>query len=141
MSGNRLRENVNESIADLPNLNDLRLKRNRLREMPVFRGLDHLDKLTLSHNQIERVSAEAIAALPRLSHLDLSKNLIKVLPVGAFPLACSLRVLNLDGNQIEDIEKGALLPLAEATDLKLKGNRLVSLSAKTFQRMRHLKKL
>lgn len=132
---------MNESVANLPALKDLRLKRNRLRAIPIFRGLESLDKLTLSHNQIERVSPEAIAALPRLEHLDLSKNLIKVLAASAFPVGNILKVINLDGNIIEDIQRGALNALIELTDLKLKGNHLVSVTAEIFQRMKRLKKL
>lgn len=109
--------------------------------MPVFRGLHRLDKLTLSHNQIERVSPEAIAALPRLEHLDLSKNMIKVLAAGAFGSGSILKVVNLDFNQIGRIERGALDGLAEVLDLRLKNNNLVSLSAEIFQRLKQLKKL
>lgn len=141
LTNNRLRETVSEQVTDLPELTDLRLKRNRLKTIPIFKGLDKLDKLTVSHNQIESVSAEAIAALPRLEHLDLSKNLIKVVVPGAFPMANVLKVLNLDGNLIGEIQKESLSVLTELTDLKLKGNRLVSVTGDIFKRMKQLKRL
>lgn len=141
LSNNRLTESVNESVAHLPALRDLRLKRNRLQAMPVFQGLPNVDKLTLAHNLIESVSAEAVAALPRLEHLDLSKNRIKVLAAPAFPAGNILKVVNLEANLIEDIHRNALSALVQVTDLKLKGNHLASVTAETFQRMRQLKKL
>lgn len=141
LSGNRLTESVSDSLTDLPKLKDLRLKRNRLKAIPVFRGFGHLDKLTLSHNQIERISPEAIAALPRLEHLDLSRNMIKVIGDGAFGQGNILKVVNLDFNQIGRIERGGLDGLAEVVDLKLKNNNLVSLTADIFQRLKQLKKL
>lgn len=125
----------------MPELKDLRLKRNGLQNMPVFQGLLNLDKLTLSHNRINHVSAEAIAALPRLEHLDLSRNMIKVLATGNFPLVNILKVLNLEANRIAEIQRNALNGLVQLTDLKLKGNNLVSVTAEIFQRMRQLKKL
>lgn len=128
-------------MANLPELKDLRLKRNRLQTIPIFQGLINLDKLTVSHNQIDRVSAEAIAALPKLEHLDLSRNLIKVLAAGAFPTGNILSVVNLEANRIEEIQRTALSNLGLVTDLKLKGNSLVSVTAEIFQRMRQLKKL
>lgn len=128
-------------MANLPELRDLRLKRNRITDMPIFQGLINVDKLTLSHNQIERVSAEAIAALPRLEHLDLSRNLIKVLSSASFPPNNILKVISLEANRIDDIQRYALSTLTQVTDLKLKGNNLVGVTADTFQQMRQLKKL
>lgn len=141
LSNNLLTENVNEAVANLPDLKDLRLKRNRLKAMPVFHGLPNVDKLTVSHNLIERVSAEAIAALPSLEHLDLSKNRIKVLATPAFPKGNILKVINLDSNLIEDIQRTAFSDLGQLTDLKLKGNHLVTVSADIFKNMRQLKRL
>ena len=141
LSNNKLTESVNESVANLPMLKVLRLKRNRLREIPIFTGLSNVEKLTVSHNQIVRVSSEAIAALPRLEHLDLSRNMIKFLFADSFPAGNSLKVVNLEANRIEDMHQNALNNLVQVVDLKMKGNNLIAVTADHFLGLRQLKRL
>lgn len=88
----------------LPNLTELSLVHNSIREIPAnaFSNNLKLRKIHLNNNDIISVSENAFAGLDQLEVLDISQNLLeKTLHRDAFVSLPSLRVLNISGNQIE----------------------------------------
>ncbi|CAJ1080215.1 follicle-stimulating hormone receptor isoform X1 [Xyrichtys novacula] len=64
----------------------LKIKQTQIRVIPrgVFRGLQHLEKLTLSENDmLERIDAFAFVGLPRLTDIYISGN-VALESIGAF---------------------------------------------------------
>ncbi|XP_059615455.1 leucine-rich repeats and immunoglobulin-like domains protein 3 [Phlebotomus argentipes] len=141
LSGNRLGDSVTLQVANLSTLRELKLNKNRLQHIPLFEGLHHLTALSLSHNRIEMVDAEALERLPKLQHLDISRNLITHLPRDTFPTASRIRSLNLNYNAIESVHGRALEPLRHLTELKMNGNRLTVIEHDTFAHLSSLRKL
>lgn len=74
-----------QKIGNLSKLSDLKLNQNKLTRFPVFVGLQLLDTLELSNNDIQMITAEALMAVPKLTFLDLSRNAIKTILPNSFP--------------------------------------------------------
>ncbi|XP_023292527.2 leucine-rich repeats and immunoglobulin-like domains protein 3 [Lucilia cuprina] len=139
--GNKLNDTTVLQIKNLPELNKLVLKRNQLETVPKFVGLSSLKQLSLAHNRIQKISAEALAALPKLKALDLSKNYLHTVEASYFPTANRLAHLILNGNEIASISETAFANLADLLDLELNNNRLTLLPAGVFENLSKLRKL
>ena len=88
----------------------------RIKDISVLRGLEKLEVLDLSHNDIDNLAA--LEKLSQLSSLKLSDNQVSVLT----PLRSlrNLLTLHLDHNEINEI--GPLVSLTFLRDLKLNNN-------------------
>lgn len=134
---------MDRDLVHLESLRELKLNKNRLETIPTFVGLWGVERLSVSHNRIDRIEARSLAALPRLEHLDLSRNKLKVIAANSFPAgtAVPLQTLNLNYNQIGQIQAHALDPLTQLNELKLNHNVLSVLTADLFLHLNSLKRL
>ncbi|XP_065370410.1 leucine-rich repeats and immunoglobulin-like domains protein 3 [Calliphora vicina] len=139
--GNKLNDSTVLQIKNLPELNKLVLKRNQLETVPKFVGLSSLKQLSLAHNRIQKISAEALAALPKLKALDLSKNYLHTVESSYFPATNRLAHLILNGNEIASITESAFENVSDLLDLELNNNRLSLLPAGVFENLAKLRKL
>lgn len=117
LSHNRLNENVTETIDKLTNMEELKLDKNILHNIPNL----------LKHEQLQKLS--------------LNKNSIESIDVGKFPNNSSIKVLNINSNLIQFIKEGALNNLTDLEVLKLNRNDIKSLPAHLFRYQGNLKTL
>ena len=81
-----------------------------------------LRELQISRNPIERVSAAAFVAVPNLFRLEMSDCEISILHEDAFRGLVKLQWLKLDGNRLQTLADGSLMPLNSIRELHLHGN-------------------
>ncbi|XP_027691547.1 extracellular matrix protein 2-like [Vombatus ursinus] len=128
LSNNRIQEDriAPRAWIDLPKLESLDLSHNRLVHVPSFlpRGLR---RLTLHHNQIERIPGYVFAHMkPGLEFLHLSHNSLRddgIHSVSFLGLHWSLAELLLDNNQLQAIPQG-ILGLKGLQVLRLSHNKI-----------------
>ncbi|XP_017099477.2 uncharacterized protein [Drosophila bipectinata] len=130
-----------------------------------FQSNIHLLNLTLAHNSIHTLYADAFSELRRLRHLDLSYNRLeqvdehllesntqlvqlnlegnKLASLGSGPLlrSPSLRSLNLRNSQVSQLGNELLSALPQLRQLDLAQNMLLTLSATDFHAPRYLASL
>ncbi|XP_013083347.2 slit homolog 1 protein-like [Biomphalaria glabrata] len=88
-----------------------------------FIGFNYINQLYLKHNSIQYLEDEALQDLVYLRVLDLSINLLSHLPTSALKyVSLSLTQLDLSGNRIQVIYKGAFKDLKNLKILELNGN-------------------
>uniref|UniRef100_A0A1A9WM65 TIR domain-containing protein n=1 Tax=Glossina brevipalpis TaxID=37001 RepID=A0A1A9WM65_9MUSC len=102
---------------------------NELRALPDVWGasrLRRLQQLSLQHNNITNLAANALAGLSSLRVLNLSYNHLETLPSEAFAGNKELREIHLQGNELYDLPKGLFHRLEQLLVLDLSGNQLTS---------------
>lgn len=94
-----------EMFAGLEHLQHLSLEHNDIKVIPsfAFYGALHLKTLSLAHNDILDMHYLALAGLLDLEHLDLSSNNLTKLSEATFPPFPSMKTLDLRENPIEFI--------------------------------------
>ena len=126
-----------------PSTQVLDLKHNNLQLLPrdafVDTGLDHLQKLWLSHCKIKHLERGAFNMLNNLVELDLSYNLLRVVPTAALIDLPGLRELRLANNDLATIPADAFAPNPDLATLDLTGNRIRSINPKAFRCLSTLK--
>lgn len=176
ISSNRIKQ-LNEDLA-FPNLEWLNLSRNEISNLPsgtfgmkrlkylnlgvnslraieddAFEGLDSLETLVLTDNNILLIPASSLSRLPRLTSIrldfnriaavsgdivtsehaqmiSLARNVIRELPDGTFKRCKDLRKLDLSGNLLNGIPSPAIFIGTEDTlkELDLSYNKLTGVS-------------
>lgn len=86
------------TFRDLSNLRELTLARNSLTFPPPLLPSQALVKLSLQENQIDQIPVDAFAGLNRLERLDISSNQLQSLTQGVFDELSSLRHLMVKNN-------------------------------------------
>lgn len=120
-------------LANCSKLEHLLLMRNSLASLPrCITTLKRLRSLNLRHNRLQDgdVPEQLFAAAEELSVVDLSYNLLRRTPDG-LPNARALTVLNLSGNEIDQIPPQLFLGLTGLMFLDLSRNRLETLPPQT----------
>ncbi|MBS0649796.1 MAG: leucine-rich repeat domain-containing protein [Verrucomicrobia bacterium] len=141
----QFRQLLQESQAELDQIQQLDLSRRRLSSLPpeigMLRGLVILDldhnkltrlpheigdlrqlvKLTLSNNQINKVPDE-IGRLGQLSQLYLDSNKLEKVPLGVLSLD-QLQILNLSSNLIDELPEN-ISEMKELKELQVANNRI-----------------
>lgn len=138
------------SLKKLTNLQELRLKRNKidrlkdgafwqLRNIVLLQldfnmlsavekgglfGLDHLRKLTMSHNRIETIEPQSWEMCKEVRELDLSNNKLTSIDKGTFEFLLQLEKLKLDHNRISIISEGAFNNTPNLKILELNANKI-----------------
>nr|XP_006205760.1 nephrocan isoform X2 [Vicugna pacos] len=159
-----LSENLLSSIDGaqlLTNLTTLELSQNQLPTLPL-RLPARLQKLDISNNLIQRVTAQDFQDLQELKHLFLDNNTVSLFEAGALQrcsqlsnlaleqnllLSIPLRLpgtlarLDLKGNAIRDIAERELKDLKQLQVLNLRNNKISALDLRALEvlpRLRHL---
>jgi Leucine-rich repeat (LRR) protein len=116
-----------ENLVSLPNLHFLDLSSNKLSEINNFSSVVHLRVLILSKNMISSIPKSNLDTFRQLDVLDLHDNRItgKVDFSQHFKKLQNLRILNLSGNQIEEIEMTC--SMKSLVELNLRGNKIKAL--------------
>lgn len=100
-----------------------------------FSGLEELELLDLSQNELEAVPDGVFEMLSKLKNLDLSSNHITHISKDSFSGLVQLERLYLHANDIQSIHLEAFDGLEMLLELKLQGNQLSSLPSLQFPRL------
>ncbi|XP_015450967.1 leucine-rich repeats and immunoglobulin-like domains protein 2 isoform X2 [Pteropus alecto] len=132
LSHNRL-SNWNISLES-QTLQEVKLNYNELTEIPYFgEPTSNITLLSLVHNIIPDINAEAFQFYPALESLDLSSNIISEIKTSSFP-RMQLKYLNLSNNRITILEAGCFDNLSSSLlVVKLNRNRISMIPPKIFK--------
>lgn len=106
-----------------------------------FQTTIHLLNLTLSHNAIHTLYADAFSELRRLRHLDLSYNRLEQVDEHLLESNIQLIYLNLEGNKLASLGKGPLLRSPSLRSLKLRNSQVNQLGTELLSAMPQLRHL
>lgn len=136
------------SLTEIPSINQLPnnvqlldMSKNRLKRLSVSDLFAYLQKLTLSHNQIEEIETNAFAHYPNLTELDLSFNQIERLPDNLFAALSQLKVLRLQMNRLATLPDQIFHPLVRLEMLDLSDNPLHYAYDSWFKKSANLRQL
>lgn len=140
LSGNAIKKLQREEFkkARLVNLQSIDLSNNGLQEIDedAFRDVINLVELDLSNNKLTHIESDTF---PRwLQHLNLNNNMLKSIGQFNFLTLPHLKVLELEGCQIETIHPKAFLQLAALEVINLKRNKIQNLDKDAFKETTHL---
>ncbi len=129
-------------FVDLKSLFSLNLQYNFIKEIDVnaFKGLDNLDMIIFSFNQLEFLHPDLFRNLPSLRRLYLGTNNFKKLN-GLFAKLESLTIFVFEYNLIEELEADSFLGLKNLRHLNIAGMELTSLHPDLFRDLVSLKSL
>ncbi|XP_055484772.1 leucine-rich repeats and immunoglobulin-like domains protein 2 isoform X2 [Psammomys obesus] len=132
LSHNRL-SNWNISLES-QTLQEVKMNYNELTEIPYFgEPTPNITLLSLVHNLIPEINAEAFQLYTALESLDLSSNIISEIKTSSFP-RMSLKYLNLSNNRITTLEAGCFDNLSGSLlVVKLNRNRISMIPPKVFK--------
>ncbi|CAN7981822.1 unnamed protein product, partial [Ixodes pacificus] len=97
-----------------------------------FHQLEKLHMLSLTGNRLTRITTNGLSGLTSLHILNLAFNRISVL-VTPFTELKSLRILNLEGNNLDVIPNETFWPLWNMQSLNLRNNAFQTCSAALFE--------
>uniref|UniRef100_A0A2K5QZD9 Leucine-rich repeats and immunoglobulin-like domains protein 2 n=1 Tax=Cebus imitator TaxID=2715852 RepID=A0A2K5QZD9_CEBIM len=132
LSHNRL-SNWNISLES-QTLQEVKMNYNELTEIPYFgEPTSNITLLSLIHNIIPEINAQALQFYPALESLDLSSNIISEIKTSSFP-RMQLKYLNLSNNRITTLEAGCFDNLSSSLlVVKLNRNRISMIPPKIFK--------
>ncbi|XP_021051422.1 leucine-rich repeats and immunoglobulin-like domains protein 2 isoform X2 [Mus pahari] len=132
LSHNRL-SNWNITLES-QTLQEVKMNYNELTEIPYFgEPTPNITLLSLVHNLIPEINAEAFQLYSALENLDLSSNIISEIKTSSFP-PMSLKYLNLSNNRITTLEAGCFDNLSGSLlVVKLNRNRISMIPPKVFK--------
>uniref|UniRef100_G3RVJ4 Leucine-rich repeats and immunoglobulin-like domains protein 2 n=1 Tax=Gorilla gorilla gorilla TaxID=9595 RepID=G3RVJ4_GORGO len=132
LSHNRL-SNWNISLES-QTLQEVKMNYNELTEIPYFgEPTSNITLLSLVHNIIPEINAQALQFYPALESLDLSSNIISEIKTSSFP-RMQLKYLNLSNNRITTLEAGCFDNLSSSLlVVKLNRNRISMIPPKIFK--------
>lgn len=115
-------------------LQEVKMNYNELTEIPYFgEPTYNITLLSLVHNMIPEINAEAFQFYPALENLDLSSNIISEIKTSSFP-RMQLKYLNLSNNRITILEAGCFDNLSSSLlVVKLNRNRISMIPPKIFK--------
>ncbi|XP_040078646.2 relaxin receptor 1 [Ixodes scapularis] len=115
-------------------LTELMLDNNQIEaiEPNQFHQLEKLHMLSLTGNRLTRITTNGLSGLTSLHILNLAFNRISVL-VTPFTELKSLRILNLEGNNLDVIPNETFWPLGNMQSLNLRKNAFQTCSAALFE--------
>ena len=118
--------------------------------LSAFRGLQHLQGLDLSYNKLSKVAVDmfnqneastassamdskSVTAIPNLKKLNLLGNMIATVEKGALDGLLHCQSINLGENKIETFASGTFTNLNFVKTLLLSGNRIGAVDAGMFK--------
>ncbi|KAG7189218.1 hypothetical protein KM043_008781 [Ampulex compressa] len=143
LSFNKLNILSPETLSSLASLLELKLVRNRIRELRegAFDGLPRLSLIDLENNDLRVVERNAVRALPELQAVRLGKNRLQNIPSGAFSELPLLQSVELQENRIQEIASNAFINVPHLLFLNLSHNHLPSLEYVGMESLRSLEVL
>ncbi|XP_076388834.1 artichoke isoform X2 [Megachile rotundata] len=143
LSFNKLNILSPETLSSLSALLELKLVRNRIRELRegAFNGLPRLTLIDLENNDLVIIERNAIKALPELQAIRLGKNRLQIIPSGAFTELPLLQSAELQENQIQEISNNAFINVPHLLFLNLSHNHLPALDYVGLENLRSLEVL
>ncbi|XP_063912433.1 chaoptin-like isoform X1 [Zophobas morio] len=134
-----------DAFKSLPNLEELNLGNNRIKNMPdtSFHFLRKLKVLYIQDNVIEVLRKGTFQGDIHgdLTRLYFSFNNLKTIQQHTFADLFKLEQIHLDDNKIESLERRSFMNLKNLKRLNLKGNKLSSIVYETFQNLPELEDL
>ncbi|KAI4497973.1 hypothetical protein M0802_006797 [Mischocyttarus mexicanus] len=143
LSFNKLNILSPETLSSLSSLLELRLVRNRIRELRegAFDGLPRLTIIDLENNDLRVIEKNAIRRLAELQAIRLGKNRIQTIPRGAFAELPLLQSAELQENRILEIDSKAFINVPHLLFLNLSNNHLPSLEYAGLESLQSLEVL
>ncbi|XP_076285325.1 artichoke isoform X2 [Lasioglossum baleicum] len=143
LSFNKLNILSPETLSSLSALLELKLVRNRIRELRegAFDGLPRLSLIDLENNDLRIIERNAIRALPELQAIRLGKNRLQIIPSGAFTELPLLQSAELEENRIQEIASNAFINVPHLLFLNLSYNHLPALDYVGLESLRSLEVL
>ncbi|CAK9812555.1 Protein artichoke [Anthophora plagiata] len=143
LSFNKLNILSPETLSSLSALLELKLVRNRIRELRegAFDGLPRLTLIDLENNDLRIIERNAIRALPELQAIRLGKNRLQIIPSGAFTELPLLQSTELQENRIQEIASNAFINVPHLLFLNLSHNHLPALDYVGLESLRSLEVL
>ncbi|KAM0726024.1 Protein artichoke [Formica fusca] len=129
LSFNKLNILSPETLSSLSSLLELKLVRNRIRELRegAFDGLPRLSLIDLEDNDLRVIERNAIRALPELQAVRLGRNRLQSIPSGAFTELPLLQSAELQENRIQEVANNAFINVPHLLFLNLSHNNLPGL--------------
>jgi Leucine-rich repeat (LRR) protein len=130
------------TFSEAENLEDLDLKRNKIREVSqhAFTDCRKLKTVDLSENDIRELQAGSFNC-PMLEILNLTHNKIEQIKAETFSRARYLVALNLTHNKITEISDDGFKGLTKLQHLRLGHNKLTQLKKEMLEKMGKLNSL
>ncbi len=97
-----------------------------------FKSLETVQRLTLQHQNITELGADAFRDFRNVKHISMSYNHITKIHKDAFRGLRNLKSLYLYGNRLSIVEDGALDSLTEMKYIDIRSNNLQSYTTKTW---------
>lgn len=119
-----------KAVSTLNSLQELRLARNRITDTDQLSKISSLLTLDLSENEIDSLSSTILEDLPSLSRLNAASNRLKRCFLNVTFAPVQLEELNLSSNFIINFSISGLLPNLRVLDLS--GNRLSNVERNWF---------
>ncbi|XP_072767715.1 uncharacterized protein Atk isoform X2 [Anoplolepis gracilipes] len=143
LSFNKLNILSPETLSSLSSLLELKLVRNRIRELRegAFDGLPRLSLIDLEDNDLRVIERNAIRALPELQAIRLGRNRLQFIPSGAFTELPLLQSAELQENRIQEIASNAFINVPHLLFLNLSHNNLPGLEYVGLESLRSLEVL
>ncbi|XP_076544303.1 artichoke [Osmia lignaria lignaria] len=143
LSFNKLNILSPETLSSLSALLELKLVRNRIRELRegAFDGLPRLTLIDLENNDLRIIERNAIRALPELQAIRLGKNRLQIIPSGAFTELPLLQSAEIQENRIQEIASNAFINVPHLLFLNLSHNHLPALDYVGLESLRSLEVL
>ena len=122
LDGNGLVELPEGLLSGSPGLRLLHLRGNRFEVSPTLQGLPNLVQLDMGGNMLRELPAAPFSDSPNFGYLLLDGNSIEELPAGLIAGLRNLRQLELQGNAIETLPDGFFTGFDKLYQLKLHDN-------------------
>ncbi|XP_055301872.1 toll-like receptor 6 [Sitodiplosis mosellana] len=124
LSINTLQLNCMDSNNGLETINDLIISRNDLVEVPksTFNLMPNLTTVNFSHNKIKMIFSKHFAGAIQLTMINLSNNIVSILSGEAFSQAYNLEFLDLSVNKIQTIDNNMFVNNGKLKHLNLNLN-------------------
>lgn len=126
-------------FTNMPNIEALNLRHNKLTSIPDLSTLKDLKSLNLRGNDITQVPPNSLSHNPQLSSIGLTNNKISTITPTSFPE--SVEHLELNGNDISYLNSSMFSNLKSLKRLFLNGNKLDNIDSDTFDGMPALETL
>ncbi|KAF5284477.1 hypothetical protein FQA39_LY17012 [Lamprigera yunnana] len=105
-----------------------------------FEGLESLEKIILSNNNIKQIDEDIFKNLINLTEIDLSTNFITLKPK-IFQYSVNLRLLDISQNNLEYLPPELFENLSNLKHLYMWSNKFTTLNGKTFEKLDNLESL